>query len=64
MSRSAHNTFAIGEVLDRLEKTTKEVAKSVDALRGAVDYPRLTRARESLAQALTAVDEILAGASN
>jgi len=60
MARSGHNAFAIGDVLHRLEKTTKEVAKSVDAMRGTVDYPRLTRARESLAEALRAVDEILA----
>ena len=63
MSRSGHNTFAIGEVLDQLEKTTKEVAKSIDSLRGTVDYRRLTRARENLAAALGAVDEILRGAS-
>jgi len=62
MSRGGHNTFAIGEVLDRLEKTTREVAKSIDSLRGTVDYRRLSSARENLAAALGAVDEILGGA--
>jgi len=61
MPRGGHNTFAIGDVLDRLERTTKEVAKSVDSLRGTVDYRRLASARENLAGALDAVDEILRG---
>jgi len=59
MARAEHNAFAISDILHRLERVTKEVAKSVDAMRGTVDRTRLARAREGLAEALGAVDEVL-----
>ena len=50
----------IGEVLDKLERATREVAKSVDVMRGEINRSRLGKARESLAVVMGQLDAILA----
>lgn len=54
------NAHVIGELLDKLERATREVAKSVDVMRGAINRDRLGKAREGLAAVLERLDAILA----
>ncbi len=60
MGSKGHNTFAIGDILDTLERATREVAKSLDSMRDRVDCDRLTKARAELGRALEQMDSILA----
>lgn len=60
MARGAAQTHAMGEILDQLERATREIGKSIDGMRGTVDYDRLTRARDSLGAVLGALDAVLA----
>jgi hypothetical protein len=59
MPRNGQNTFAVGDILDRLERATKEVAKSLDSARDRLDFDRLIRAREALGQALSEMDTLI-----
>jgi len=55
-----NQAFLVGDVLDKMERATREVAKSLDPMRGSLDYGRLGRARETLGGALEALDALLA----
>lgn len=63
MARTGDKAFAIAEVLDKLERTTREVGKSLDSMRGTVDYDRLGRARETLGAILEELDALIAASS-
>lgn len=57
------NAFAIAEVLDKLERGTREAAKSLDGMRDELSYDRLRRARETIREALEALDKIIDAAA-
>ncbi|MEW6488882.1 MAG: hypothetical protein AB1578_13330 [Thermodesulfobacteriota bacterium] len=61
MARGATQAHAIGGILDQLERAAREIGKSLDGMRGSVDYDRLGRARDSLGAVLGALDAVLAG---
>lgn len=61
MARSGSQAHAIGGILDQLERATREIGKSLDGMRGTVDYDRLGRAREAVGAALGALDAVLEG---
>ncbi len=54
------NAHAIGEILNDLEVSAREVRRSLDS-RNRVDRERLARVRDTLARTLEAVDRLLAG---
>jgi hypothetical protein len=57
------NAFAVGDILDRLERAAKDVARSLDSMRDRVDRRRLEQARGDLEKALAQIDALLATAS-
>ncbi|MBE0618910.1 MAG: hypothetical protein IH608_13460 [Proteobacteria bacterium] len=59
MATGSH-AFMIGDVLDKLERATREIGKSLDSMRGRVDYGRLGQAREKLGDVIEALDALLA----
>lgn len=59
MERGATQAHAIGDILDQLERATREIGKSLDGMRGTVDYDRLGRARDNLGAVLGALDAVL-----
>ncbi|MDW7709023.1 MAG: hypothetical protein SCH98_01010 [Deferrisomatales bacterium] len=60
MARTEDKSFVVAEVLDGLERATREVGKSLDSMRGRLDYERLGRAREALGKVVGALDALLA----
>lgn len=60
MARGATQAHAIGDILDQLERATREIGKSLDGMRGTVDYGRLSRARDALGSVLASLDAVLA----
>lgn len=54
------NAFAIGDILDKIERSAKDVAKSLDSMRDQVDRERLVRARSDLESAVGGIDALLA----
>jgi hypothetical protein len=60
VTRTGNKSFAIAEVLDKLERATREIGKSLDSMRGSVDFDRLGRAREALGAVLADLDALLA----
>jgi hypothetical protein len=63
MTRRNPYAFRIGDILDKLERSAGEVAKSLDSMRDRVDFERLGRARSELASALREIDELFAAAA-
>ncbi|MBI5439687.1 MAG: hypothetical protein HY900_00575 [Deltaproteobacteria bacterium] len=57
------NAFAIGDILDCIERSAKTVAKSLDSMRDRVDCDRLGAARRDLHAALGQIDALLASAA-
>jgi hypothetical protein len=51
--------FAIGDILDKLERAAREVGKSLDH-KNRVDLERLRRVRESLVATLNELDALVA----
>ena len=60
MAEKVRDTFVVGEILDKLERCTKEVARSLDSIRDRLDYERLDRARETLRTAMDQLDSLIA----
>lgn len=60
MASDGSHAFVIGNVLDKLERTTREIGKSLDPMRGNLDYGRLAKARETLGGVLAELDVLLA----
>lgn len=61
MAVGGQYAFAIGEILDKLERCVKEVARSIDS-RNRVDIERLGKVRDILDQAMGAIDELMGAA--
>ncbi len=60
MESSNDNAHAIGEILNDLEVSAREVRRSLDS-RNRVDRERLARVRDTLGRTLEAVDRLLVG---
>ncbi len=59
MARRGETTARIGQVLDRMERLTKEVARSLDSLRDTVDRDKLGRARDGLREVVAELESLI-----
>ena len=59
MGNRGENAFAVGEILAALERSTREVGKSINPLRDTIDQDRLARARAALGATLEQIDALL-----
>lgn len=55
--------FAIGDILDKLERSAREVTKSLDH-KNRLDLERLRRVRENVAASLVDLDALIAAGEN
>jgi hypothetical protein len=63
MADRGKNAFAIGDLLDRLERCAKDVARSLDS-RNRLDIGRLRRVRDNLSRALGELDDLISAAGD